>query len=296
MSSLRRNASIASFASLAPQALRRLDTLLRGAALRAGAAMVTLSAGNAFAQTTQVTAPPEMTPVPPLGGQPLPRRERGVYGFDGTGASQRDGTVIVSFVRDARAQRKGYFRGTTLDARNYGDIVRAGVTEICAQHRRVPFDEVFLTGWSRGAVAALHVAAGIESTCGIKPRWVGIVDAVQTTVESSYDVGNRERSLFDTRCVHAVKGEGTERRPFLATSRYVGCSQTELPGDHSQIATSTETLNFLRGDAQRIAPDMFGGAPRQSGALEDIGDLRTCLQRRGTWENGLCTESQPDDS
>jgi hypothetical protein len=263
-----------------------IQTTLKKLTQSAGLALGALSLGASSALAQAAPSAPWVPSAPPptaAGGSAV---QRGVYGFDGTRTDESNNSVIRQFVQGANAQRKGYFAGTDLLADSYRQIVEDGVTRICSEHQAQPFDEVYLTGWSRGAVAAMHVAAEVENRCGLTPRWVGAVDAVSSGIASSYDFADRERNVFDTRCLHVVKEDGVERRPFLQTSGFLSCPKTRLPGDHTSIAFSADTLNFLKRDAARLAPDLFSDTTDVSPAPKL--DVRACLNAGGTWTNALC--------
>jgi pimeloyl-ACP methyl ester carboxylesterase len=216
---------------------------------------------------------------------------RGLYGFDGTTNVEADNTAVFAFLKDSKLTKKRYFRGANLSASDYAAIVSEGVAEICREDAKEPFDELYLVGYSRGAVAALEVAARVASECArpVPVRWLGLVDAVATSVSESLEIGNAGRSVLSTRCIHVVKSH--EKRPLLATASVLSCPDKVVEADHSVVARSPQTLELLRADVRTVAPDFFGGAVASgcSGAAEPL----ACLARGCSWSNATCVPLKP---
>ncbi len=186
--------------------------------------------------------------------------DRGLYGFDGTNTKAKDNSVIYTFVDAAAVGRKQYFEGTTFFAENYQAIVDRGVAQICQEDAKRPFAQLYLLGYSRGGVAALEVAARVAKECArpVPVTWLGLVDTVATSVESSLRIGNAREGLATTQCLHLVKSH--ERLPFLGTADVLSCPSVQVEADHLQMAGSTEVAARLRADVERIAPDFFEAA------------------------------------
>jgi hypothetical protein len=214
---------------------------------------------------------------------------RGVYAFDGTNTDASSNNAIYRFYTDAKTSRKGYFAGTNLPATTYAALVEKAATTICAEHKRKPFAELYLVGYSRGAVAALEVAT-LVAKCGVPVRWLGLVDAVATSIADSLSRGNRGRTPTTTRCVHLVKS--TDDGDYLRTAEVSECpTLATVAGNHVQVAGTEQAATELQNDAARVAPALFDFDLELSAADKSCRFDTQASCKKNTlcvWDNALC--------
>jgi len=234
----------------------------------------------------------------------------GVFGLDGTGVKTSDNTILHRFVKQAKADESRYYEGTNLLATNFDPIVEGALGDICTLHNARPFDAVALIGYSRGGGGVLSIAARLEKACPtpVKVRWIGLIDAVVTSIEETLVEGNTGRNFMDIRCVHMVKT--FDMRPFLGTAGVLSCAQKVIRGNHSQIAQNETALTALKDDASSVLPSLFavsGASPAGTEAGIEAGSTASdpnlalcrsktsalaCLQAQCSWSNARCDPIQ----
>lgn len=202
----------------------------------------------------------------------------GFFAFDGTGVTAADENTIKRLHDAARVDEKRYFEGTGIDASNYRSIVENALARICALHRKAPFTEVSLLGYSRGAIAAFEVAGrlagsgGGSNACGtaVPVRWMGLLDPVDTGIEGSAERGIALRNpVGSTRCFRIKK---TRSRDFLDalpgildTRRIISCETRLIEGSHRDLGYDPEARAALIADARRFRPGLFSTSGASQG-------------------------------
>ena len=172
----------------------------------------------------------------------------------------------------------------------------AGTVELVASpNKAAPLDTVMLVGYSRGAIAAYETAARLKTACG-KPvlvRWIGLFDAVATSIEDSLAIGTSGRDSIGTRCFHVVKSH--EKLPFLATAPILSCQAKEIRADHLGLGQNADAVALLRADANTVVPGIFADTTRTlaatsgpAGKCSVNSDLRSCFKAGCSWNEARC--------
>lgn len=110
---------------------------------------------------------------------------RKLYTMDGTGSKAEHRSVMLRFTERFMGDKQ-YFPGVqdVPFASDAGGIYQAAYNQICKDVAPggPGVTEVFLAGYSRGAMAAIRLANETRRSCGANVRFVGLVDAVNTSI------------------------------------------------------------------------------------------------------------------
>jgi hypothetical protein len=109
---------------------------------------------------------------------------RKLYAFDGTNSYEIHHNSLFHVYE--RWNGPKYWRnGPNLLAMDINTIYNDGVAAICADVRAFRVNEVFLMGYSRGAMVALKLAY-YKAGCDANIKFIGLVDAVNTSLIQAY--------------------------------------------------------------------------------------------------------------
>ena len=132
------------------------------------------------------------TPAPPAPPAQPAGPVKAVYVVDGTGAKARHQNVMWHFYQrfqPTRADLKYYYEGVnfTFTAADVQSIYDRVYRQICSDVRPASqggkgVTEVYIAGYSRGAIISVGLANDTRSKCGADVRFLGLLDPVNTSI------------------------------------------------------------------------------------------------------------------
>jgi len=154
---------------------------------------------------------------------------KGLFVIDGTGvadcAKDRGWT---SNIKDLELlwQTNHHFcgNGSNLLGTNVGEIYGIVIGRICQAARAEGLGSLYLAGYSRGAIIALTIARSfyeVPTLCGpgtsVRPAWIGLMDAVDTSMDSGWARAIPRPGGIPMPNIHIVKADNGWTNTVLTT-------------------------------------------------------------------------------
>lgn len=243
--------------------------------------------------------------------------------MDGTRMTYQQPGTLKHLVQslDVPDSQKQYLEGPNLLASNSETLVLRAVQWLCQQRTQFPTGVLLMVGYSRGGIHVLEAAKRAQEQCQAKVKWVGLVDAVSTSLQDF-----AREVPKGTQCTHIMKrfsssSTTSEQDPpnqgiiwdsrgpanttagqmvkdqLLKTQPIEGCNRDtkEFPISHTDFANHAPTLGVLQQRISQVAPQARFHS--QEPVSEDIcsafspkagdgGDARGCMAQsdKCTWE------------
>lgn len=213
----------------------------------------------------------------------IAKKRIGVYVFDGTDTNWNDSSIIRLFLESADADVGFYQEGPDLFGAAMRFNIDKGKQKICDDWLEGRVDQIFLAGYSRGAVTAVTIAyelltdpsetkewdsakyfcknssaSALESKVWEKEQlrpnivWIGLLDNCNSL---NYDMPAKIPQPGPS-CFHRVKQNEWEH--MLTTKHVQGCEVSRetslndngMPMNHNQLAHSAPSLEALLHSAR----------------------------------------------
>jgi hypothetical protein len=188
-------------------------------------------------------------------GAPSGGRVSKLYVLDGTDSYEVHHNSMYHFY-ERWAGAKYWQNGVNRMATNIDGAYQQAYNVVCQDARSGGVTDVYLAGYSRGAIMAIRLANEVRRNCGAKVRFLGLVDAVNTSIwnwPTQVDPGVNV-------ALHIRKPRGNEH--VLTTADIGGVHVMTHPEDisHQGIVCNKDgndtawrwTLDRLVENAQRV--------------------------------------------
>jgi hypothetical protein len=174
-----------------------------------------------------------------------------VFVFDGTWNTFKTKSIMVDFYNESLGSERFYYQGSSTSGAEVYPTIEKALKDLCLGLSQNKFDRVFVTGLSRGAIAAVTFVNRANEQCGreVPFKWVGLVDPVNTTI---YDLPTSMPKQGKIPCIHIHKERKWEH--VLTTKVIDHCTSeiVALPKSHHELSFSPEVTKKLVTSAHSL--------------------------------------------